>query len=547
MAASSTGAEVTWETRSFSWKLLAKFNIYRIVLVSILLALILMPGQALMPQASPALFYFATTIYGIMAVIAAVAIRRHWSSFENIASALTFGDVFLITLLMHAAGGPSSGLGLLMLISIGECGVLLRRRLTIFFASFAAMAALVEHSWELLTRQPIDLKELAQGYPSVGFLGLALFVTASLGNTLAARQRSAAALAERRGLALSNLSNINDLIIDRMQSGVIVCDPSGHIEAVNRAAHRFLSQNIIKGKSLSDSTAVLAESLRAWAVNPDGPTPSSITLDSGYTVVPRFTLLGSPENRVGYVIFLEDADILRQQAQQLKIAALARLTSSIAHEIRNPLSAISSAAQLMHESPANDSESQRLLKIIENHSKRMDTIVENITQLGRRDRTDRMRLNAYNWLTEFTQHFSQSIAHPKEALAYEIEDEALQLCVDPDQLFQVMVNLCQNALNHSPPFTGETLVWVRAYMGKERRPIIDVMDRGSGISPENVDSIFDPFFTTSALGTGLGLYISRELCEANGARMSYVAREGGGSIFRLSFAHTADCEETLPQ
>lgn len=539
-----TTNEPASEARNFNWALLVQFNRYRFLLVAALLALTLIPAESLLNLSQPVAFFGAALAYTLMALGAGLVIHRRSLSFENIASILAFGDILLIILLMHATGGPGGGFGLLLLIAIGECAVLLPRRLTIFFASFGTLAALIEHSWELLTRQPVDVSMLAKGYPGAGLLGLALFATATLGNTLATRQRQAAALAERRGLALSNLAHVNEIIIDQMQSGVIVCDPEGRIETLNRAALRLLDadEEDIHGESLAQVAAPLAHNLQHWAMNPERHNTQAISLDSGNEVISHYTVLGETGTRIGYMIFLEDTENLRHHAQQLKMEALARLTSSIAHEIRNPLSAISSAAQLMRETEPNHEDQSRLLEIIENHSRRMDTIIENITQLGRRDRTTRERIRLQHWLMEFLQHFTQSIDAPPEALSLEIQSSGLMACLDPDQLFQIVANLCQNALHFSPPDVGVPQVVLAAHTDEEGRPILDIMDRGPGVTPEHVAAIFDPFYTTSVLGTGLGLYISRELAEANGAQLSYLARDGGGSIFRLQLAPETECD-----
>jgi two-component system sensor histidine kinase PilS (NtrC family) len=192
------------------------------------------------------------------------------------------------------------------------------------------------------------------------------------------------------------------------------------------------------------------------------------------------------------------------------MAALARLTASIAHEIRNPLGAIANAAQLLGENAPKDREENRLVKIIGDQSRRMNVIVENITQLSRRDQVSPVMLPLQPWLEEFMQHFAETLKIPREAFAvYGAED--LQVCIDPDQFYQVVGNLSQNALRHSPPFTGNLLVKFQGGTNSDGRPFLDVIDWGRGVPKEIRDQIFEPFFTTTPKGTGLGLYIAREL------------------------------------
>lgn len=243
------------------------------------------------------------------------------------------------------------------------------------------------------------------------------------------------------------------------------------------------------------------------------------------------------------LVFLEDTAVLKQQAQQLKMAALARLTASIAHEIRNPLGAISHAAQLLDEATDKDEEEARLLRIIQDQSRRMNIIIENVTQLARRDKVNPVQLQLAPWIDEFIQQFVMTGKHsPKMFQTLGVTNQTV--CVDPEQLQQVIGNLCQNALRHSPAFAGQALIAFKTGHDKANRPFLDTIDWGSGIPAEIVDNIFDPFFTTTPKGTGLGLYIARELCESNGARLEHFPGDKGiGSRFRVTFVRAEECAE----
>ena len=375
-------------------------------------------------------------------------------------------------------------------------------------------------------------------------LGIGLFATATLGYTLATRLRATEALAERRGVDLANLSQLNALIIQRMHSGVLICDRGGRIRMMNQTAATFLGLSGDSMKTgLASASAELANHLTQSLANPTRRTRSPVKTRRGYTVIPRFIVLGEPPNHTGTLIFLEDAAVLKQQAQQLKMAALARLTASIAHEIRNPLGAIANAAQLLGEGAPKDREDNRLVRIIGDQTRRMNVIVENITQLSRRDQVNPVMLPLQPWLEEFMQHFAQTLKIPREAFAvYGAED--LQVCIDPDQFYQVVGNLSQNALRHSPPFSGNLLVKFQGGTNSNGQPFLDVIDWGRGVPEKIRDQIFEPFFTTTPKGTGLGLYIARELCEGNGATLDYYPGAGGvGSRFHVTFARAEDCGE----
>lgn len=533
-----TAAETTSAIADENWKLLYFFNLYRLILGTLATAVALGPFNVTpFGERDPLLFSAVAVTYLLIAVVSIGTVRSRSPEFENQATFLAFADITLMVLIMHASGGLSSGLGLLLIVAVAAASLMLSQRFTAFFAALATIGVGLEHNWGFLTGGDLN----TEGYPQVAMLGLGLFATATLGYSLAQRLRRTEALAVKRGVDLANLSQVNELIIQHMQSGVIVCDQVGHVRTANKAANRFLAANIENKKLplLTDISADLASQLFKWMEHRDNRVRSLLRTRSGYTLLPRFVGLGK-EQDAGILIFLEDTSILRQQAQQLKMAALARLTASIAHEVRNPLGAISNAAQLLAETTANNTEEdRRLVRIIEDQSRRLNVIVENVMQLSRRDHVNPIKFDIHRWTTEFATQFCEMTRIPPEAVAV-LGNAGTSVYVDPEQLFQVGFNLCQNALRHSPPFEGKALIELEIGTDEETRPYLDVIDWGSGVAPEIADNIFDPFFTTTPKGTGLGLYIARELCEGNGARLDYHPGEGVGSRFRVTFAKADD-------
>ena len=525
------------------WKLLRYFSFYRLV-VALTAALYAVSGETISPfgESDPQLFLIASLIYAGLALANLETLRRRWPDFETQAPFLAFADVTLLTMLMHASSGLSSGLGLLLVVAVGGSSLMLTTRMTAFFAALASIAILIEHNWIALTGGTWN----TEGYTQTGMLGIALFATAFLSHSLAQRLRATEELAKRRGVDLANLGQINDLIIQRMQAGVLVCDQVGHVHMLNKTARDFLGLGEDAGKRplLTDISASLATQLFQWlSKSPSHRGLQLITTRSGYTLLPRFILIGDAKNS-GVLVFLEDTSILKQQAQQLKMAALARLTASIAHEIRNPLGAIIHAGQLLTESPNQSGEEQRLVRIIQDQSRRMNVIIENVMQLSRRDHVNPVRLDLQSWLKEFVMQFAQTGKYPAEIFSVFVSGNTAS-CVDPDQLGQVVGNLTQNAIRHSPPFSGQPLIALKASLDNDNRPFLDVIDWGTGIPAEIVDNIFDPFFTTTPKGTGLGLYIARELCEGNGARLDCHPGDKIGSRFRITFARAEECGDPV--
>lgn len=529
-----------------NWRLLQLFNFYRLALGG-LAAFVAMVFGTLPPfgSISPNLFLFAGLFYFAIGLTAAWTIRAHKPDFESQAVMLGFADVALLTMLLHSSGGVGSGAELMLIVSIAGSSLMLGRRITIFYASIATLAVLIEHAWGLLTNTATSEGDVFQGYPKAGLLGIGLFATALIGHTLADRLRRTEALAEKRGVDLASLAQMNELIIQRLQSGVVVCGPDGRIRLINPIAHKFLGTQAqdVRTSSLNDVLPDLAIQYVQWQTTHAPPSMRKLVRSrKNFTLLPRFIPLGD-EPSAGTLIFLDDMSVLKQQAQQLKMAALARLTASIAHEIRNPLGALSNAAQLLSEVQIDDPELTRLLKIIDDQSRRMNIIVENVTQLSRRDRVNPRRLDLDTWLQEFTRQYAETALVPKESFAPLVRTGQAG-CFDPEQLYQVVSNLCQNALRASPPFSGTPQIQLRLARDSEGRPYLDVIDWGKGVPAENVDNIFDPFFTTTQKGTGLGLYIARELCEGNNGTLDYRPGEGGvGSVFRVTFSPAEDCAD----
>jgi two-component system sensor histidine kinase PilS (NtrC family) len=286
---------------------------------------------------------------------------------------------------------------------------------------------------------------------------------------------------------------------------------------------------------LAELSSDLYEQLGDWIGDPDTTPRSFQATGDSPTVLPYFTRLGTTGS-VGTLIVLEDATDITQQMQQLKLASLGRLTASIAHEIRNPLGAISHAAQLLDESRHVDQADRRLTEIIRDHSRRMNTIVENVLQLSRRENSQPQTFDLAPWLQHFVEEL-RAVEHLEpDQVTLDVSPQDVTVHIDPSHLQQVLWNLCQNAIQHGAGQGHVPKLMLRGGITAESpAPYVDVIDNGGGIDPQTVQQIFDPFYTTSSNGTGLGLYIARELCEINRARLNYIAVPTGGSCFRISF------------
>jgi two-component system sensor histidine kinase PilS (NtrC family) len=227
------------------------------------------------------------------------------------------------------------------------------------------------------------------------------------------------------------------------------------------------------------------------------------------------------------VLFIEDTTRSREEAQQLKLAALGRLTANIAHEIRNPLSAISHAAELLDEEHRS-ADRGRLTRIIHDNTQRLERLVSDVLQLNRRDRAAADRVTLDEWLPEFVADFCANQSVPADRVSLEIS-RPVTVEFDREHLQQVLWNLLRNGVRHARAEPGSVRLEVSAYADQVE---LNVIDNGPGVAREILGQLFEPFFTTESKGTGLGLYLARELCTANRAALEYVD-DMQGAHFRV--------------
>lgn len=514
-----------------AWKALRYFNLYRIILSS--LFVILVWTDSLPPPLgsySHWLFSVSAIGYFMSAIIAQFAAEYRVIPYRLQVVGQTLTDIMAITLLMHASGGISSGFGMLLVVSIAASSLLTAGRTAILVAGVAVLAVLSEELWFL---DP-SLRPKAS-YAQGSLLGAIFFASALLSRALASRIRQTEALATQRGIDLENLARLNAHIIQRMQSGIMVLDPQRRVRLANTSAIALLGlMGPCEGKHLVNIAPELNEQLSSW-LQQAHPKTSLVRPASRKTdLLISLADLGSDPS-AGILLFLEDAAVTRQRAQQLKLASLGRLTASIAHEIRNPLGAISHASQLLSESASCTLEDQRLMRIIKEHSERVNAIVENVLRLGRRDDPVPESFSIGPWLRSFVEEFTGHKRLSPDQVTFLIEPKEVQVRMDRSQLHQVLWNLCENGLRYS---RGTPLLELRCGLKPvSQRPYLDVIDHGSGIPADLADHIFEPFVSRNSEGTGLGLYIASELCECNQASLSLYANTEVGCCFRISFAH----------
>jgi two-component system sensor histidine kinase PilS (NtrC family) len=375
---------------------------------------------------------------------------------------------------------------------------------------------------------------------AAGVLGMLLFLSSLLVQRIAARLDSSQAMARQKAAEVLELQRLNQLIIQRMRTGIVFIDARDRVRIANESAAQLLG---IGERGIAERDAPLPQAvvaaLRAWRRNPHHAEPPQRLRDDGPPVQLAFARIQASSGD-GTLVFAEDYSRIAQQAQQLKLASLGRLTASIAHEIRNPLGSISHAAQLLRETPQLPPEDRRLVEIVIGNAQRTNEVIESVLTLSRGNQARPERIALEPWLARFVEELRLRDLEAKAQIRVSLEPGDIAVDADATHLRQVLHNLCENGLRYSLRGRGSATLLLRATIDPETGlACLDVVDDGPGIPEADAANIFEPFFTTESNGTGLGLYLSRELCEANRILLEYRREPGAGSCFRLRFTHTA--------
>jgi len=503
------------------WRSLDYFNLYRLTLAAALsFTSLLLTSDWPLGSHNPGLFKIGSFIYLLCSALFVMAIRARWPTFPFQLSAQILCDVVFITLLSSSSGGVTSGLGLLLLVPLSSAGLIGRGRVALFFAAVAAISMLLLHSYSVL-----HWRASTNDFLQVALLSLSYFVVAWLAHFLTRRALIYEHAAQERAEELARINRIHAVAAGDSPDGVLAVDAGGHITYSNPQAAKLLGYEAIQpGTRLQEAAPSLYAPFSAWHKR-KGPQSASLPERS---VNVRFLPL---EQSSESLLLLEDPTRAESLARQIKLAALGRLTLSIAHEIRNPLSAISHAAQLMGEENPDDG-TRKLTSIIRNNVQRLDHMVQDILALNRRDRQERENLALQPFIETWIREWRQAEEIPENAVIMEMKNTAT-LCFAPQHLRQILWNLSRNAWRHSRQQPG-SLRYSLTERGKS--VVLEIADDGPGVPEEHQSRLFEPFYTTSAQGTGLGLYIARELADANDARLEF-AGNMPGACFRLTMTN----------
>lgn len=520
-----------FKPRSTNWTSVRLLNVYRLGLAALFFSQSFIEQSPLLKIADLALYSWVSLAFLILSLIWILAAKIERRGFHQQVSLQIYSDTFLIILLMHACGGISSGLGMLLIISMAVTSLLGKQSLALIFASLATLGLFAEYIYSI-----IYISDYSGNSTQVGILGATLFATAIATHKLTLRLRSSELLVQQKERDVALLSALNQEIIENLQAGVIVISKHGQVRHINNTARQMLGMEADSSMPFKNDQPKILAALEQWHETDGRDTPflpSETGLDN---LQISFRRLHS-KTRENTLIFLNDVSSIKNSMQQAKLASLGHLTASIAHEIRNPLGAISHAAQLLAENKELPKAEQRMTEIIHQHAGRINHIIEDILKISRGTPTTMVPIDLRQWIPEFIEAFCLSDNSNSDGFSLDIGVAKPVILFDSGHLNQIMTNLCHNARTHGD---AEKPTHIKIYEDQREALTIEIADEGPGMDQLTLDKIFEPFYTTSHLGSGLGLYIVDQLCELNSATI--IARQNlyGGTSFCILLS-------TLPQ
>lgn len=503
------------------WRSLWFFSIYRLSIALLFLAAALIFGDTIsLGTQDPRLFGRTAAVYVLAGAAFLVSLLLRPRYFNLQLSLQVAADILALTMMMYASGGQKSGIAVLVLVVLAGAGLVGQGRMTLFYAALASVGMLLEESWRALTVEadPAD-------FVRTGMICIAFFATAIIARLLSRRVVANEQLARERGRQLDDQLRISERIIRDMDDGVLVVDGDGRVRLQNPRAGILFGAQVADNEALAVLSPGLADCLQRWRQQ-SSEVVEMLREKSGRVLRVRY--LPSPEGGGNSLIYLEDMERVQAQAQQLKLAALGRLTANMAHEIRNPLAAISHAAELLAEEEKEPLH-QRLAGIVHDNAKRLNRLVTEVLELGRRDRAQPEVLRWSVFLGGFLDELA--LHDPSSARRVAVVAGDAEFRFDRGHLYRVLWNLLVNGLRHASQADGAIRLAVSSAPETGMMDLL-ISDDGPGIEESSRGQVFEPFFTTHGTGTGLGLYIARELCEANGASL-VLLESSPGAHFRI--------------
>ncbi|MEO1079847.1 MAG: HAMP domain-containing sensor histidine kinase [Pseudomonadota bacterium] len=510
------------------------YVLYRAVLGVVFLLLLALPPTRQLVGSQDMTLYAVTSLCFLLSNLLLIGGAGERVQQSNLGLVTMFSiDIICLTLVSDASGGMTSGLPLLLTVTIASSAVLISKRSIATLVAALAVLAILTDTLRLVSTGAANFGSL---FPA-GLLGLLFFVVSGIVQIVALRLGRAEAIAVERADDLYRLQRLNEQIVQNMQTGILLVDDEARARVLNAAAGRLLDPTrplaVEQGRELSDYSSELAQRLDNFLHTGVQRGAPFQTREDGAELVARFQRLAG-ESRMQTLVFLEDYRPVAAYAQSLKLTSLGRLAASIAHEVRNPLGAISHATQLLQESASLGDDDRHLVKMILANSHRVNEIVESVLQISRREPPQTETIDLLDWIIDYRDRYQLSRETDVE-LTIEYVDPKARIDFDPQHLDRVLDNLVDNAIRHNFEATEKHAAELRIRVDRGNGEcVIDIYDDGAGVAQKDVSRLFEPFFTRSHSGSGLGLYLCRELCELNQSRIAYAPTSDGRSRFQIS-------------
>jgi len=464
------------------------------------------------------------------------------------------GDLLITSALVYVTGGAHSSYTSFFARSGGGAGARRFRRgaLVVGALSVALMIAIGLAAWAKLLPLPmvpriepwtVTPAELARQLGlNVGALIGVSVLSSIFGREL---QETSASLATQRRAA-ADLYALHRDIVRSLSSGLVTVDLGGRVTTLNGTAADILGAepDAALGRSIDALLPGLGRrldaledrgSLRRSDLSLAGPRGARVL---GISVSP---LRDDQERVVGRVVNFQDLTELRTLEESARrterLATVGQLAAGIAHEIRNPLASISGSVELLAQAPKVSDDDKALMAIVVREIERLDTLINELLEYANPRPRTLVSFDVVGLIAEVVQVMRQDRARGEVALETELPDEPVTMTADPEQLRQVVWNLCRNALEAAGG-NGRGRVTLR--VRTDERPVpVQGEDGGPGIAAEHVARIFDPFFTTKKRGTGLGLATSHAIVTEHGGAIDVDSQPGRGTRFRIRLPRAA--------
>lgn len=511
-------------------------GIFRLIMAVILSSVYLLSSRV-SPEALPISKYFhiILLIYLLFLLVSTLILKR--LRFQTRAYIYFFGllDLGFISALCYFTDGLNSPLIILLLISFMMHGAFLSRLAAFSLLIISVLIQLM--LWIKFEYIPMGFSVswyqllISQGILRLIGQNCFAFVALLLTNSWLHKYEASQHLIEEKNEQLRNAAILHEAIIQQSRSGLIVLNGAGKIMLMNNYIKSWFGDLDLQNSYLMDYLPTLTERFYLWNYLKFMDPALFEYNEQKYYV--EFSEIEQPSDSYT-LIQIEPTASVNMRAQQDKLASLGRLTAAIAHEIRNPMTAIYQAGQLLKEQEGLSLMEQKLIQMIETNVQRSNRIINDILVLARKSDMERQYFKLPPFLYEVVDEFVAEYPHLEHALVLDIHPDVSRVLFEMSVLRQIIANILNNAMLHSEQSENDLKITVEAEMRGDN-PILSIYDNGVGLSEKVKQHLFEPFFTTHKQGTGLGLYITKELCLANGGLIQYVEESDGKHGFRIIF------------